>query len=126
MHQRPSTNEIIHKLKEAVEALQAKRVRFANPAKVVGELAVLDINESSEVWDLIPDLLKEIKSEDYDGGHPPQPSSEKTIKGKDLWAFAWESKKLGMRMYLKFALKDDFFYYVSLHESKFPPRGKGV
>ena len=126
MQQRPTTNEILHKLKAASKALQEKRVRFANPAKIVGELNELDIDDSSEVWDLIFDLLKEVKSDHYDGGYPPQSANEKVIAGKDLWAFTWDSVKLGKRMYLKFALKDDVFYYVSLHESRFPLRSKEV
>ncbi len=124
MHQRPTTNEILHKLKTAIEAVLSKRVGFANHPKIVGELYELDVSDSSELWDLILGLLKEIKSEDYDGGRPPQLSTEKAIKGKDLWAFAWDSLRLKKRMYLKFALKDDIFYYVSLHASKFLPRGK--
>ncbi len=124
MHHRPTANELLHKLKEATLALESKRASFANPAKVVGELYELDI-ESDEVWDLIADLLKEIKSDDYEGGRPPQRSTERIVDGKELWAFAWESPKIGKRMYLKFALKDGVFYYVSLHESKFPPRNRG-
>lgn len=124
MHQRPTTNEILRKLKGAIEAIQSNRVGFANRPKIVGELYELGAGESSELWDLILKLLKEIKSEDYDGGHPPQSSNEKAIKGKDLWAFSWDSGRLKKRMYLKFALKDDIFYYVSLHESKFLSRGK--
>jgi hypothetical protein len=99
-------------------------VGFANHPKIVGELYELGVSEGSELWDLIMELLKEIKSKDYDGGHPPQASNEKAIRGKDLWAFAWDSIILTKRMYLKFALKDNIFYYVSLHESKFLPRGK--
>jgi Fe-S-cluster formation regulator IscX/YfhJ len=125
MYRRPTTNEILYKLKEATEALTSKRVRFANLAKVVGELEKLDLGDSAEVWDLIIDLIKEVKSEDYEGKHPPELSTERVVEGKDLWAFAWYSAKLGMRMYLKFVLKDGIFYYVSLHESKFPPRSKG-
>ena len=126
MQTRPTTNELLHKLKAATRAIQEKRVRFANHPKIVGELEGLNIDDSLEVWDLILDLLKEVKSDHYAGGHPPQPSNEKTIAGKDLWAFTWESTKLGKKMYLKFALKDDVFYYVSLHESRFPLKSKEV
>lgn len=124
MHPRPTTNELLHKLKEAAEAIHLRNVRFANPAKIGGELNNLNIMDSGEVWNLILALLKEIKCDDYAGGRPPQRSTEKMVEGKDLWAFAWDSAMLGKRMYLKFVLKESAFYYVSLHESKFPKDGR--
>ncbi len=118
MYNRPSANELLHKIKDAKKALDSGQARFANFAKVVGELYRLRIEDTSEVWDLITDLLNELTIEDYEGSRPPQRSFEKTVEGKDLWAFAWNSKSLKKRMYLKFALKNDTFYYISLHESK--------
>lgn len=115
---RPSRREIDKYLKEAHDALHNKRALFCNPAKVVGELMKLGIGDSYEVWQLILQLLHEIQLEDYAGGHPPQKSYEPTIAHCELWAFAWQSKLLGKQMYLKFAIKDKTFYYISLHESR--------
>jgi len=64
------------------------------------------------------ELLQEISPADYDGKHPPERSYEKVIEGKDLFAFVWRSRKLNKTMYLKFAIKNDAFYYVSLHPAK--------
>ncbi len=57
---------------------------------------------------------------DYAGTRPPQKSYEKAIAGKELFAFCWDSKKIGQKMYIKFALKDNRYYYLSLHISKGP------
>lgn len=124
MNNRPSASELLHKIKEAKKALDTGQARFANFTKVVGELYKLRIDDSGEVWDLIGDLLNEIKIEDYEGSYPPQRSYEKAVEGKDLWAFAWNSSTFKKRMYLKFALKNETFYYISLHESKFSEENK--
>jgi len=119
VYYRPTKHELLTKLKSATLALQEKRALFANPSKVVGELSALNIGDSSEVWNLILNLLKEIQPKDYKGKHPPERSYEKTIKGKELFAFLWWSPTLKKTMYLKFALIGGVFWYVSLHADKF-------
>jgi hypothetical protein len=116
---RPSAREIDKRLKEAKDALRNRRAGFANPAKAVGELTNLEIGDSSEIWDLICALIDEIELCDYRGGRPPQKSYESSIADCELWAFVWESVLLKKTMYLKFALREGVFYYVSLHESRF-------
>lgn len=123
---RPSDSELYKKLDEARKALNCKPGVFANPAKTVGELGDLDINDSAEVWTLIKGLLEEIKPDDYAGGRPPQKSYEKIIEGRELFAFSWLSKMLGKKMYIKFALKDHRYYYVSLHTCRFGEKEKEV
>ena len=122
LRKRPSLKELVGKLKQAKEFLEKGSKRFVNPVKVMGELQQLEIDDSSEVFDLINQLLTEIKPEDYSGSRPPQRSYEKGYEGKELFAFAWSSSHLGKRMYLKFIILDNCFYYVSLHEDH--PRGK--
>ena len=119
---RPGAKEIDKRLKEAKEALRNRRTVFANPAKVVGELANLEIDDSDDVWELISLLIEEIRLNDYKGGRPPQKSYEPSIADCDLWAFSWASSILKREMYLKFSIKEGTFYYVSLHESKFSKR----
>lgn len=115
---RPSEKELKGKLDEAKNFLSKKEGLFANPGNVVGELYDLDIGDSKDVWDLIQSLLKEIQPKDYTGGRPPLMSYEKSIEGKELFAFSWQSQVLNKKMYLKFALKGDRFVYVSLHEDR--------
>jgi hypothetical protein len=91
---------------------------FANINKAVGELNELEIESQPKIWVLILDLSEEIQPKDYVGGRPPQKSYEKTIEGQELFAFCWNSQKLGKKMYIKFALKGTRYYYLSLHRSK--------
>lgn len=115
---RPTIKELTAKLLEADKSLSKDEGLFADPGAAVGELNKLKIGDSSDVWSLILKLLKEISPTDYTGGRPPLKSYLKTIQGRDLFAFSWFSKTLNKKMYLKFALKNDRFYYVSLHEDK--------
>lgn len=119
MHdKRPTDHELLKRINEAKEALKNRQGVFANPSKVVGELNELGIGDSNEIWSLIKDLLEEIAPKDYRGTRPPQKSYEKTIIGLELLAFSWQSRKLAKMMYLKFAIKNGRYYYVSLHESR--------
>ena len=115
---RPSYRELDKKLKAATAALIDQNGVYANPGKVVGELYELGIESQTHVWSLILELLEEITPDDYAGGFPPQKSYERTIENQELFAFCWHSQKLGKKMYHKFALKDNRYYYVSLHKSK--------
>ncbi|MEI8301113.1 MAG: hypothetical protein WCG10_05845 [Chlamydiota bacterium] len=120
---RPSGREIDNRLKEAKEAVKKNQVAFANFNKIYGELENLGIEDTSEIWNLILKLLNEIEIRHYAGQYPPKSNTEPFGTGSDLWAFHWHSKTLEKEMYLKFSIKDSFFYYVSLHESKFPREG---
>jgi hypothetical protein len=118
---RPSVKELTGKLKEAHALLCNQEGLFADPGKVVGELNALAISDSKEVWDLLKIILPEIRPDHYTGGKPPQKSYEKSIEGKELFAFSWDCQHLSKKMYLKFAIKGDRFVYVSLHEDR-PPK----
>ena len=115
---RPSKHELFQKIKEAKNLLNKKDGLFADPGKVAGELNALGIGSSKEVWPFIKQLLSEISADHYSGSRPPMKSYEKSIEGRELFAFSWDSQQLGKRQYLKFALKGDRFYYVSLHEDR--------
>ena len=115
---RPLHGELEKKIKAAKTALMTRPGVYANVNKVVGELYELDIVSPGQVWKLILELLDEIRPENYAGGRPPQRSYEKTIEDRELFAFCWDSLKLGKKMYMKFALKEGRYYYVSLHESR--------
>jgi hypothetical protein len=117
-HNRPSDGEIDKKLKAAKEALKTCGGLFANINKAVGELYALDIESPHQIWALIMELLEEISPKDYAGTRPPQKSYEKPLTGKELFAFCWNSKKLGQKMYIKFVLTNNKYYYISLHKSK--------
>jgi hypothetical protein len=112
---RPSDRELLKRISEAKEYLKNQRGLFANLSKAVSELNDLNICDSNEIWQLIQQLLEEITPQEYKGTRPPQKSYEKAIAGHELMAFSWCSEKLGKKMYIKFALKNERYYYVSLH-----------
>jgi hypothetical protein len=86
-HDRPSNRELDLKLKAAKTALRAHPGLFANINKAVGELSALDVESPNQVWKLIVELLEELSPKDYAGTRPPQKSYEKTVEGKELFAF---------------------------------------
>ena len=64
-------------------------------------------------------ILEEIDvKKNYAGSRPPQKSYESKILGYELFAFSWISKYFGCETYLKFALKQEIFWLVSLHEDR--------
>lgn len=115
---RPSNRELTKRLDEAKEVLKNRHGVFAIPSKAVGELNDLNIVDTNDVWPLIRELLEEISPKDYKGSRPPQKSYEKAINGLELLAFSWWSLKCAKKMYIKFVLKNERYYYVSLHESR--------
>ncbi len=115
---RPSDRELDKKINAAKAALQAQNGLYANPSKAVGELYELEIESQVQLWKLILELLDEISPKDYVGRKPPDKSYEKLIDGQELFAFCWNSAKLQKKMYIKFALKEGRYYYVSLHRSR--------
>lgn len=116
--ERPSERELAKRLDEAKKYLKNCNELFANPLKAVGELNDLNIENSNDVWQLITELLEEILPKDYSGAKPPQKSYEKTVVGLELLAFNWWSPKLTKQMYIKFVLKNERYYYISLHQSR--------
>ena len=118
MQERPSNREIDKRIKEAKRTLQENDVIFANPCKAMGEINALNLRDTEELRPLVIDLLEEINLQDYAGSCPPQRSYESSISDCELWAFSWDSLRLGKRMYLKFAVKDSRFFLVSIHKSK--------
>lgn len=120
---RPGHREIDKRLREAQQALDQGKALFATPAKAVGELLELDLDDPGQLWPLLSELLDEVATADYAGGSPPQRSYEPAVANCELWAFAWESRRLEKTMYVKFAMKAGCYYYISLHESR-PCKGR--
>ena len=114
---RPSYKEINRKIKQAKEAVSENRISVLNPVSVAADTLELGINLRN-ISDILNDLLGEIKPNDYVGQYPPQRSYEDEIKDCELLAFRWLNKKLGCRVYLKFTIKENRLWLVSLHEDR--------
>ena len=114
---RPSHKEINRKIKQAKEAVSENQFSILNPFIIAADTLELDVNLQHISYILI-ELLTEITPTHYVGQHPPQRSYEHEIEGYELLAFRWLSKKLGCRVYLKFTIKGNRMWLVSLHEDR--------
>src|SRR5258708_26331357 len=121
MPRRPSTKEICNKVRDGLSAVRAQHREFALHKHVVADLDALGLNSENDYWNLIETLLGEILAagpvESYAGGRPPQRSYEAGMKDAELWAYTWNSPSQIKRMYLKFVLKNDWYFHVDCHES---------
>jgi hypothetical protein len=117
MMSRPSPKEINSKIKQAKKALLENRISIINPMNAGADALELGIN-IQRIANILIDLLKEITPNDYAGQYPPQRSYESGIKDCELLAFQWLSKKLGCRVYLKFTIKENQLWLVSLHQAR--------
>jgi hypothetical protein len=114
---RPSHKEINRKIKQAKEAALKNRISILNPISVAADALELGLNLQN-VSNILLDLLEEITLNDYVGQYPPQRSYGHEIEGYELLAFRWLSKELGCRVYLKFTIKGNRMWLVSLHEDR--------
>ena len=114
---RPSYKEINSKIKQAKEAVSENQFSILNPVVVAADALELGLDLQNISYILV-DLLEEITPNYYVGQYPPQRSYEHDIKGSELLAFRWLSKRLGCSVYLKFTIKGNRMWVVSLHEDR--------
>ncbi len=102
-----------------MEALKAGRITVVVTKHLSGDMEDLELESEADLTPLLIELLEEIIDagpiECYAGTHPPQRSYEPEIRALELWAYSWNSKHFQMHMYLKFALKNDYYVYVHCH-----------
>ena len=114
---RPSYKEINQKIKQAGRAISEHRISLINPISIAAD--ALDLGFPIEsIGKILNDILGEITPKDYAGQLPPQRSYENKIFGSELYSFRWLSKRLGCNAYLKFAIKENQLWLVSLHEDR--------
>jgi hypothetical protein len=113
-YKRPSYKELNSKIKQAKNAALKNKIFVINPASLAADAIELGYL-FKDVSNILFDILTEIKPYDYIGQHPPQYSYEPDIFESELFAFRWESKRLGCDTYLKFAIKEKQMWLVSLH-----------
>ena len=122
---RPSTREMCKKIADALAALRSGKFTQVVTKHIYGDLADLELDSASDLPGLLIELLEEIQTigpvECYRGGKPPQRSYEPELNGLELWPYSWQSERLGRAMYLKFAMKKEWYIYVDCHRDR--PRG---
>jgi len=115
---RPTHAELQGKILKARRKIAEGDWLAAEVRKLLPELELLDLWTAEEQTKALEIAVNEIRPEDYVGQRPPQRSYEEACKGAELFAFAWESRHMAKRLYLKFCLVKDTLYVVSFHEDK--------
>jgi len=114
---RPTHKEISRKLREAKKGVTENRISILSPISMAADALELGL-DFGNISNVLSEILDEIVPEHYVGLYPPQRSYEDQIKDCDLFAFRWLSKRLGCRTYLKFTIKENRLWLVSLHEDR--------
>ncbi|MBU1054329.1 MAG: hypothetical protein KKC46_10945 [Proteobacteria bacterium] len=115
--QRPSKREIHLKIKRAKAIVEQVDILIIEP-DVIAEDAIELGYRIESLESILMQILDELEIQHYAGDHPPQRSYEREIINSELFAFKWKSKRLGCKVYLKFCIKNDKFYLVSLHKDR--------
>ena len=125
----PTHRELSKKIREALSLVKNGRWSPGQPVKLKADFDELEKEFDIEMA-LLEDqekillaVLNEIKPEHYAGTHPPTKAYETTVKGRDLFAFAWKSPFFdGQEMYFKFCMNgtDDRkrVFILSIHPSR--------
>lgn len=119
MQPRPSNHEICKKIADALEALRGGKFSPVLTKHLTSDLDDLDLESANDLPSLLIELFEEIQTigpvECYAGARPPHRSYEPEIRGHELWAYSWHSQSLNRPMYVKFALKKEWYIYVDCH-----------
>ncbi|MGE5839222.1 MAG: hypothetical protein ACM34H_04755 [Deltaproteobacteria bacterium] len=114
MIKRPSSKELHDKLRKAREIIDDGSIYLVEDEPIIAD--ALDLGyDIAGISGVLKRLFNEISQKDYAGTRPPQKSYKNPILDCELYAFSWASRHFGCRVYLKFALKGEFFWLISLH-----------
>lgn len=91
---------------------------MVNQAALVSDAFELDYSISSELFEVLKELLQISSPEDYTGGRPPQRAYEQDISGLELLSFVVKIDRFSKAVYYKFALAEQTLWLVSLHENR--------
>lgn len=114
---RPSWKELSNKIRQAIKAVSDNAIRIVDPAIIAVDALELGY-QVPDLQNVLLSILQEIGPEGYAGYSPPQKAYKNGIDGLELFAFRWPSKFFGCEAYLKFCLRQDLFYLVSLHQHR--------
>lgn len=115
---RPSHKELYGKLVSARQAIEEGRVALLNQLALAADAIELDYSIDFELHQVLSELLEATRPSNYTGSRPPVRSYEQEIQGLELFAFTVESKRFKCRVYFKFALGNEMFWLVSLHQDR--------
>lgn len=114
---RPSNKELFNKIKQGKEVADQGNIFPINPNVIAADAIELGY-QVINLKDVLCGLLDEVKIEHYVGAYPPRKSYEPIIKDCELFEFKWTCRIFGCDTYLKYCLKGEIFYLVSLHKDR--------
>jgi hypothetical protein len=110
----PSKKEICNKIKRGKEIVTQGKILLVD-SDVIAEDAIELGYQVTNLQNILSQLLDEIRIEHYVGACPPRKSYKPIIKDCELFEFKWTCRIFGCDTYLKYCLKGEVFYLVSLH-----------
>lgn len=114
---RPSNREIFNKIKREKEIVAQGSIFLVDP-DVIAEDAIELGYQVTNLKSILSQLLDEIRIEHYVGARPPRKSYKPIIENCELFEFKWTCRIFGCDTYLKYCLKKEVFYLVSLHKDR--------
>lgn len=114
---RPSNKELYNKIKQGKEFVAQGNILLVDSDVIAADATELGY-QVTNLKSILYQLLDEVQIEHYVGAHPPRRSYEPLIKNCELFEFKWTCKRLGYDIYLKYCLKGETFYLVSLHKDR--------
>ncbi len=115
--QRPSKRELYKKIKQGQKLVELGNILLINP-NVIAEDAIELSYRIENLQRVLYQLFDEIEIGHYVGAHPPRKSYETMILKCELFEFKWKCKKFGSDIYIKYCLKEESFFLVSLHKDR--------
>ena len=115
---RPSHKEITNKISQAKIAVENGNILYINQSSLVTDALELGYLFSTEIKEILINLLKKSNPENYAGLKPPQKSYEQKIYGSELYAFRVKCDILNEIIYFKFVLANNHIYIISLHKHR--------
>ena len=114
---RPTVKELNSKIVKAIESISKDRINLLEPHVIAMDALELGY-EVENIAKVLSELLTDVSPRHYVGSHPPQRSYEEDIFNLNLFAFKIESKRFGCDVYVKYVLKDETLWLVSLHQDR--------
>jgi len=115
--QRPSKKELFNKIRRGKEIVAQGSILLVD-LDVIAEDAIELGYQVSSLKDILSQILDEIRIEHYVGAHPPRKSYKPMIKDCELFEFKLTCRIFGCATYLKYCLKAETFFLVSLHKDR--------
>ncbi len=115
---RPSYKELYGKLYSAKQMVKEGSFKLLDQVALAADAIELGYVIESELGDVLTELLGTTTPNHYTGSRPPQRSYEQDIQGLELFAFVVDCDRFKCRVYFKFALENEIFWLVSLHQNR--------